>query len=54
MLSKLMKSKRSFILLKFLQSTNMKKNNMNITLVISDKFNFFLKNNTNANENSNN
>ena len=48
MLSRLMKFKTFFFLLKFLQE-----NNMNITIYISDKLNFFL-NNTNANENSNN
>jgi hypothetical protein len=41
MLSRLMKSKASIVLLKFLQSINIKKNNMNINhIYISDKSNF--------------
>jgi len=41
MLSMLMESKASFVLFKFLQSINMKKNNMNINhIYISDKSNF--------------
>ena len=40
MLSRLMESKTSPVVLKFLQSINMKKNNMNINHIISDKFNF--------------
>ena len=40
MLSRLMESKASLVLLKFLQIINMKKNNMNINHYISDKSNF--------------
>jgi len=41
MLLRLMGSKTSLVLLKFLQSINMKKNNMNINhIYISDKSNF--------------
>jgi hypothetical protein len=40
MLSRLMKSKTSYVLFKFLQSTNIKGNNININYNISDKFNF--------------
>jgi len=40
MLSRLMKSKTSYVLFKFLQNTNIKGNNININYNISDKFNF--------------
>jgi len=40
MLSKLMESKTSLVLLKFLQSINMKKTTWILTIYISDKSNF--------------
>ena len=43
MLSRLMKSKASLVLLKFLQSINMKKNNMNINHIYILVINLILK-----------